>query len=120
MFDLNENMHNTTDQIKRFEKSSSIVPVSIDKDKGTAEFLGSDGNIYNTTLESCDCMDFNMRQMPCKHMYRLAVECGIINTNEYPWDEYKTYSKTYSRIKKKIDKLNISELLALEYHIDNK
>ena len=120
MFNLNDEIHNTADQIKRFEKASSLVLVSLDKDNKSAEFSSSDGGVYKTTLDTCDCMDFNMRQMPCKHIYRLAIECGIINTSEYPWNEYKTYSKIYSRVKKKIDKLNVSELLALEYHLDNK
>jgi len=33
---------------------------------------------YDTTLAKCDCFDFQERQLPCKHIYRLAVELGII------------------------------------------
>ena len=33
---------------------------------------------YQTTLSSCDCDDFLERLLPCKHIYRLAVELGYI------------------------------------------
>lgn len=35
-----------------------------------------DGNIYHATLKNCDCEDFKSRHLPCKHMYRLAMEMG--------------------------------------------
>lgn len=33
---------------------------------------------YDTSLSSCTCFDFQTRHLPCKHIYRLAVELGII------------------------------------------
>lgn len=30
--------------------------------------------IYTTTLEHCDCTDFQRREKPCKHIYRLRYE----------------------------------------------
>lgn len=33
---------------------------------------------YETSLTKCTCHDFQERQLPCKHIYRLAVELGII------------------------------------------
>lgn len=38
----------------------------------------SDLPFYSTTLSECNCYDFQNRHLPCKHMYRLAVELGII------------------------------------------
>ena len=32
---------------------------------------------YETTLRYCTCMDFRKRRLPCKHMYRLAVELKL-------------------------------------------
>jgi len=33
---------------------------------------------YDTTLTDCMCFDFQVRKLPCKHIYRLAVELGLI------------------------------------------
>lgn len=37
----------------------------------------SSGNSYRVTLDSCTCPDFTYRHIPCKHMYRLALEVGL-------------------------------------------
>ena len=117
--DINNDLHHTVDQIKRFEKGlNKVSPFSLDLENQTAKFLGSNENTYNTTLSNCTCMDYNVRLLPCKHMYRLAVECGIINPNESPWNEYKNYSKIYSKVKKKIDTLNVAELKNLDKYLD--
>jgi hypothetical protein len=39
---------------------------------------------YDTTLTNCDCLDFQTRGLPCKHIYRLAVELGIIEIIKRP------------------------------------
>ena len=38
---------------------------------------------YKTTLKNCSCPDFQHRNLPCKHMYRLACLLGIIDGS---WD----------------------------------
>ena len=35
---------------------------------------------YETTLNSCTCSDFQKRQLPCKHIYKLAMILGEINS----------------------------------------
>ena len=41
----------------------------------------SDGeNIYNTTLFSCSCPDYQFRKVPCKHMLHLAIDFGLLTT----------------------------------------
>lgn len=35
--------------------------------------------VYHTTLTSCTCPDFKERNVPCKHMYRLANELGYFS-----------------------------------------
>ena len=48
-------------------------------------------NSYRTTLTSCSCPDFIGRQLPCKHMYRLA---GKLNYYElYRLGEQETIQK---------------------------
>lgn len=39
---------------------------------------------YDTTLSSCTCADFEERKLPCKHIYRLAKELGIIDIVKRP------------------------------------
>ena len=71
--------HSSVDQKKRYEyaKSAELTPVSIDILSGKGKFSGKHGK-YSTSLESCECFDFNARQLPCKHMYRLALELRVI------------------------------------------
>lgn len=73
-------VHVEPDQQKRLAsaKKAENTPLSIDKSKAVATFSGSHG-VYNTTLEMCSCGDFIRRRKPCKHIYRLAVECGLVN-----------------------------------------
>jgi len=46
----------------------------------------SNGLYKHATLESCTCPDFKERKLPCKHMYRLASELGLI---ELPDPDFK-------------------------------
>lgn len=59
----------------------------ISKRNKTATFSStSDLPYYTTTLSHCTCHDFQNRGLPCKHMYRLAVELGIIEIiNRKEW-----------------------------------
>lgn len=43
---------------------------------------GNPKDIYTVTLLKCECMDFKNRHLPCKHIYRLALELGVINLKE--------------------------------------
>lgn len=61
----------------------------IDHDRETGTFSStSDLPFYSTTLSSCDCYDFQSRKLPCKHIYRLAAELGVIEIINRP-----TYDK---------------------------
>lgn len=44
-----------------------------------AEVKGQSSEVYEVTLESCTCKDFQFRQKPCKHMYRLAIHIGALS-----------------------------------------
>lgn len=69
-------IHSAPEQIKRQKSaaSSKLTPVSVDLNSCSASFKGSRASAYSTTLQSCTCVDFSRRKMPCKHMYRLAHE----------------------------------------------
>ena len=55
--------------------ASDIGPIDIDN--GTVAILSSDGFPYMVTLDSCQCVDFQRRGLPCKHMIRLALDLGL-------------------------------------------
>jgi hypothetical protein len=71
-------IHTMPDQMKRIAsaKKTATSPNSIDKENKTGVFEGSGKEPYHVTLESCTCGDFKRRKLPCKHMYRLAMELG--------------------------------------------
>lgn len=76
--------HEDQEQVKR-QKSAldkKLTPISIDKENLSAVFRGSSED-YITTLSSCQCVDFRRRELPCKHMYRLAMELGYFPGLEY-------------------------------------
>ena len=78
--DWDYEIHNDKAQIER-QGWAMNYPFSfeIDKENKTAQFSStSDLPYYNTSLTSCNCGDFEKRKLPCKHIYRLAVELGII------------------------------------------
>lgn len=72
--------HDSEDQKKRFasSKKADCTPVSINNHDGYGEFSGKHGT-YQATLEGCSCVDFSRRKLPCKHMYRLAIELGVMH-----------------------------------------
>ena len=73
-------IHDTDEQKKRAKSACSpkLTPLSVDQINESAVFQGSNKK-YNTTLESCQCVDFGRRKKPCKHMYRLAMELNLFS-----------------------------------------
>lgn len=105
------NIHELPEQKKRFKSSltSKLIPISVDKYAQTGQFNGSGKEPYNTTLKNCDCFDFKRRKMPCKHIYRLAIELGLIDTSHLDVEkgDYGTDDRTLKdRIKQYIDTLD--------------
>ena len=72
-------IHNDADQRKRIEsaKKANMTPVSVDENDLSGEFVGSAK--YHVTLLTCNCSDFRRRGLPCKHIYRLAIELGLLD-----------------------------------------
>lgn len=77
-------VHEEEAQVKKIKRALDIPPpLNLNLEHGKANFSGSKGQIYDTTLFSCTCIDFmrgvkRKRPLPCKHIYRLAIECGLM------------------------------------------
>lgn len=73
-------IHATEDQQKRIAsgKTAACTPTAIDKVNFCASFHGRRGS-YEAYLDHCTCTDFSRRSAPCKHMYRLAFELGLLS-----------------------------------------
>jgi hypothetical protein len=73
-----ESVHADPGQQKRAAtaKKADMKPLSVDKENQAGVFQGSGKTPYETTLDSCTCRDYTVRHLPCKHIYRLAFECG--------------------------------------------
>lgn len=69
----------------RVKNSKTTHIISIDPSVPCAEFLSSDKESqYHTTLEACECVSYFVnRDTPCKHMVRLAMELGILDSNGF-------------------------------------
>lgn len=76
-----DDLHQNYEQIKRINSAKSISSskITLNNEKETAIFVGSGSEPYVTTLNDCDCVDFIRRGLPCKHIYRLALELGYLN-----------------------------------------
>lgn len=90
--------HTTEYAIKRINsaKSAKLTPVKIDRDDMYGYFQGSHGR-YETFLDQCPCGDFVRSKLPCKHIYRLAMELGAID-GDYKTDKNYIPSVTKNRI----------------------
>lgn len=88
-------VHESIDAIKRIQNAGKIKAdsvASIDAGRQTGQFIGRDGNVYFTSLSSCDCVDFAGRGLPCKHIYKLAEMLGFSVSGSLPkFDPYAAF-----------------------------
>lgn len=77
--DWDNSIHCDDAQIER-QGWSRTYPFTfkINKKVKCGKFSSTYLEYYKTTLSNCTCMDFQTRNLPCKHIYRLAEELGII------------------------------------------
>lgn len=52
--------------------------VAVDPQTRTAHIKGHDNKSYDVSLDGCSCRQFAIYRKPCKHMYRLAIELGLM------------------------------------------
>lgn len=104
-----EKFHCSNEQYTRFQRSLSATTigkvVSVNRKKITMKIrsVRDSNNIYCTSLSNCDCEDFKRRNLPCKHMYKLACELCIIDEN---WD----LSGLSSNLKELLDSLSATAI----------
>ncbi len=86
-------------QIERMKRAVEIrrSMLSFDEVNKRATFAGRKGAVYETTLESCTCMDFIRRGFPCKHMYCLFQRLGIMSLEQID-PQVKDRAETIERI----------------------
>jgi len=66
-------LHNTAEQLLRQNGLSNLDVKSASTIDSSGIILDHDTHTkYDTTLSSCSCDDFSVRQLPCSHMYKLA------------------------------------------------
>ncbi len=54
--------------------------IHLDRKNRSAEIV-SRGHTHTVTLKKCTCGDFIRYKMPCKHMYRLALDLGLLDVD---------------------------------------
>lgn len=74
------NLHSDFEQVKRIDAGRKLKKkvISFDPDMQTMVISGSAAEPYQCDLEACTCADFAIRNLPCKHIYRLADELGLL------------------------------------------
>ena len=78
-----DELHELPDQKKRLLSAikKDMAPTSVDRENLHGVFKGSGKVPYQTEIHSCTCRDFQLRHKPCKHIYRLAIECGLLDAD---------------------------------------
>ena len=63
-------------------QNADLTPIKVEdkEDKTYGFFQGRNGS-YEISLDFCPCGDFRKRKLPCKHIYRLAMELHLIEGN---------------------------------------
>jgi len=74
--------------INRQKSAGNLVVLALDASAQTGVFLDRERKLQSSaSLSACDCRDFNFvgksprkTFQPCKHIYRLAMELGLLGT----------------------------------------
>ena len=109
--------HDLPDQQKRLAtaRTAACTPVSVDHAAASAIFQGKRGR-YTTTLSGCGCEDFRRRSLPCKHIYRLALELGVIPG---PFSSYRNGGYTWQQVVELVEQYSEAVQEEFLYHFDN-
>ena len=79
-----DSIHQIAGQSDRMSRAveQDIRVLGVDN-KGVYTVLGSTSIRYRVTFNGCTCEDFKKRGLPCKHMYKLAIEHGLFDESKY-------------------------------------
>lgn len=69
------------DRIKRACEQDIRILSNLQSNR-PARIQGTTGEIYDTSYDSCTCVDFQRRGIPCKHMYKLAIQNGVFTPDD--------------------------------------
>lgn len=112
-----QEIHTTDYALKRIKsaKSAKLTPIKIDTTDYYGYFQGSRGK-YETFLDFCPCGDFRRSKLPCKHIYRLAIELGLLNIKaDYDTNAIPTPKQERVNLD---DTINIIENLSTEAQLE--
>ena len=119
--DFPKNIHTEEEQLSRMRRTTDrwiyLFPSTFTGH--SARIMGTSREIYNTTLSTCSCMDFQKRKLPCKHMYYLAFFSGKMN--DFDWigdDRYyiiNRFKLSTRPVAKKIYSLPPEEVMILRH-----
>ena len=93
--------HENPEQIRRRLNAKKIKAENITDAGDHYEIIGSSGDTYIVTLNHCSCFDFASRHLPCKHIYRFALDHKIIE--DFPKIKPKNSKIFAARIDSEID-----------------
>jgi predicted nucleic acid-binding Zn finger protein len=82
----NPGIHKIGSQKARYHRA---FEEEFDINNFSPERLNAVINGYAVFLDSCSCPDFQDRQFPCKHIYRLAAELGLVEKLEISPQKYE-------------------------------
>lgn len=81
-------------EISSYEKAKELPSdriLFVDPEIKAAQITGRTGSVYFVSLNNCTCEDFKRRELPCKHMIRLALELGEVFDCVPVFDPYAAY-----------------------------
>lgn len=84
--------------------SSRYTPLNLSPKDASGRFRGLETD-YCTTLTKCDCVDFQRRALPCKHMYRLAHEFDVIMLDDVEYNPNVSRLMHLSEFKQQLDRI---------------
>lgn len=74
--------YDTIYQRTRMNSARNVHVLKYDPERQVAYVHSEkDSQTYTTTYRYCTCWDFRMRELPCKHMYAVMINIGIIPGN---------------------------------------
>lgn len=99
-------LHQLPPQLERQHRacSSRYTPLNLSPDNSSGRFRGLE-NDYCTTLVKCDCVDFQRRALPCKHMYRLAHEFDVFMLEDVEHDSNVSRLMHLSQFKQLLERI---------------
>ncbi len=96
-------LHKLPSQLERQYRacSSRYTPLTLNPENVSGKFRGLETD-YCTTLVKCECIDFQRRALPCKHMYRLAYEFDVFMLEEVEHDPNVSHLMHLSDFKRQL------------------